>query len=105
MAEAYKRLYQGQPGTSITTIYTVPAATNAVVKNIRIVNMGTASATIQLWHGGTTNANVILPATTLQPGEWGEFDGLIVAPTTEVFSAQASLATTMTVTMYGLELT
>jgi hypothetical protein len=106
MAEAYMKLYQGQPGVAAGVVYTVPAATNAVIKHIRAVNTSTATAvTIGLFDGGSTADKRILPDVVLQPGEWLEWDGLITMPTGATLQAIASVATTVTLTIYGLQLT
>jgi hypothetical protein len=105
MTDTFKKLYQGQPGTSSAALYTVPGSTQTVIKQIRVVNVGTVPASIKLWHGATAvDGTVILPDVTLQPGEWGEFDGLIVAQAAEIIHGKASVAATFTVTMYGLEI-
>ena len=65
MAEAYKKLGQGTltgAGTQ-DTLYTVPAATSAIVKHIRIVNYGATTVNVKLWHDGTTDTYLILPNT------------------------------------------
>jgi len=104
VTDTFKKLAQAQPGVAAATLYTVPAATQTVVKQIRAVNTGTVPASIKLWHDGVADVNVILPPVTLQPGEWGEFDGLIVGEAADTFSGLASVAATITVTMYGLEI-
>lgn len=105
MAEAYLKLYQGQPGVAAGVVYTVPASTNTVVKHIRAVNTGTVGASIGLFDGGSGVTNRILPDVVLQPGEWLEWDGLITMPTTATLQAIASVASTITLTIYGLQLT
>lgn len=105
MAEAYKKLVQTQPGVAAATVYTVPALTNTVIKHIRAVNMGAAAATIGLYDGGTAVTNRILPDVPLGPGEWLEWDGLLTMPTTATLAAIASVASSITLTIYGLELT
>lgn len=107
MAESYKKLYQGQPAAaaSTTTMYTVPAATSAIVKQMRIVNTSTTTATtIKIWNGGTADSNVILPATSIDAGGFAEFDGTITLATGETLIGQTGAAT-ITVTIYGVELT
>lgn len=49
MAYVPKRLYTGAPGTTITTLYTVPAATKVIVKQIIITNTTATNATISLY--------------------------------------------------------
>lgn len=105
MADAFKKLYQGQPGTSAATLYTVPAATSTIVKHIRVANPTATDRTIKLWHDGTADAQVILPAVTVQAGGWAEFDGVILMEAADTLSGQASAATALTVTIYGDEVT
>lgn len=105
MAETWKKLYQGQVGSSATTLYTVPGATEAIIKHIRAVNTSGTARTIRLWHDGSADANAILPPVELGPGEWGEFDGSILAEAADTISGQAGAATAITVTIYGLEIT
>ena len=49
MATTYKVLGQSNPAaTTATTLYTVPAGTQAVVSTIVIANLATASATFRI---------------------------------------------------------
>lgn len=105
MAETYKKLYQGQPGTSAATIYTAPASTAAIVKSIRIVNTTASAATIKLFQSGTADTNVILPATSIDAGGFAEFDGTLTLAAADTLAAQAGTATAITVTVYGVEVT
>lgn len=105
MADAFKKLYQGQPGTSATTLYTVPASTAVIIKHIRVTNPTASDRTVKLWHDGTADANVILPAATVLAGGWAEFDGTILMEAADTLSGQASAATALTVTVYGDEVT
>lgn len=41
-------LYQGQPGTSIATVYTVPGATTVKLASIVLCNTTTSSATVTI---------------------------------------------------------
>ncbi len=103
MADVYKKLYQGQPGASPTTLYTVPAGKAALIKRIVATNPTGTDRTLTLWHDGTANANVILPPATILAGGWGEDDGLYVLEAGDTISGQASAASAITVTIYGLE--
>lgn len=57
-----KKLYTGQPSTSATTLYTAPASTTTIVKNIVICNTTASDATITVYFvpsagsAGATNA-------------------------------------------------
>lgn len=60
MATAYKVLGQSAPSaTTDTTLYTVPASTEAIVSSIVVCNRGTSSATyrIAVRPGGASIAN------------------------------------------------
>lgn len=104
MPDTYKKFYQQQPGTSATTLFTVDSGRQVIVKHIRVVNNDTSARTIKLWHDGTADANVILPATSIRAGGWAEFDGTITMEASDSFSGQASVASKVTVTIYGLEI-
>jgi hypothetical protein len=105
MEHSFRKLYQGQPGTSATTLYTVPGSTAVIIKAIRITNPTGTDRTIKLWHDGTADSNVILPAATVLAGGWAEFDGTILMEASDILSGQASAASALTVTVYGDELT
>lgn len=106
MPDAFKKLYQGRPGDTATTLYTVAVSTSAIVKNIVIVNPATGSNyTMKLWHDGTADTNLILPAVTVMSGGWGNFDGVILMEASDTMSGQASVSGSLTVTIYGDEVT
>lgn len=104
MTDTYKKIAQAQPGTSATTLYTVPSATQAIVKHIRVVNTDSTARTIKFWHDGNSDERVILPATSIRAGGWAEFDGTITLEASDTLSAQASVGSKVTVTIYGLEI-
>ena len=107
MPEAYKKLAQLQLGTDIVTdpaVYTVPAATQTIAKHMRAVNTGAAASTFTIYHDGSASSNCILPPVELAVGEWAEFDGTLLMETADTLKAAASVATTITFSLYGLEL-
>lgn len=110
MADTYKVLYQGQLSTSSGAVYTVPSGTQAIVKTMRVVNTNTASgASISLWHlpsgvSTTGNAYAILPSTTIDAGGFAEFEGTMTMEAGTKLAALAGLATSITLTIYGLEI-
>ena len=105
MADTYKKLAQGQAATTVAVVYTVPASTTAMVKQIHIANTSGATVTIKLWQSGTADANIILPAVTLDGGEFGQFDGNLLMETADTLQAESDTATAVTITVYGLEMT
>ena len=105
MAETYKKLAQGQLPSSAGTLYTVPANTSTIVKHIRIVNTDSSARTARLYHDGTTDATTILPAVSIEAGGWAEFEGTIVMEAADTLSGLGSVASQVTYTVYGMELT
>lgn len=103
---AFKKLAQLQVGTTAATVYTAPALTQVVIKEMRVVVPSTKSAgsTIALYHGGTTDANMICPAVPLAPGEFGIEDATITLQPGDTIAAVASVANTVTLTIYGVEM-
>ena len=56
--------------TTTTTLYTVPASTKTIVKEILLCNTDTAARTVTMFFGsGSAAANTVLPAMTIQAGE------------------------------------
>lgn len=106
MADSFKKVAQtqvaGSPSTS--TLYTVPASTQTVIRHIRVVNTAVNDRTLTLWHDGTADSNMILPPTTIKSGGWAEFDGTITMETGDTLIAQASAGASLTLTAYGLEI-
>lgn len=103
MPEAFKKLDQRQCPNVATTLYTVPASTQVIVKHIRAVNTTGLDATLKLWHDGVTDPFVILPAATILAGGWAEFDGDIVMEAADTISGIGGTNNAITVTIYGLE--
>jgi hypothetical protein len=64
--EVYKKLAQGQAGTSAAAVYTVPASTTAWIEEIRLANCtSNAVAGVMLFAGGTAAANQITGSFTI----------------------------------------
>ena len=105
MADTYKKLYQGTVSTASGVAYTVPSGAQTIVKSMRIVNYHASTATtIKLWQGGSDNSNIILPPTTVDAGGFADFDGTLTMAAADTIVAQAGAASSIAVTIYGLEL-
>jgi len=108
MATAYKILGQSAPAaTTDTNVYTVPAATEAVISTIVVANRGTAQATyrIALRPDGIAIANshyiaydAIVPANDSIALTFG-----ITINATDIVTVQASTANT-TFSIFGSEI-
>lgn len=106
MSDSFEKLYQGRPGSAATTLYTVPASTQTIVKHIVIANPSTSTNyTMSLFHDGSAAQNMILPAVTVLSGGWGTFDGVILMETGDTLVGKSSVSGTLTVTVYGDEVT
>lgn len=105
MPETWKRLAQTQPGTGAATVYTVPGSTMAIVKHIRAVNTGSAVANLKLFNGGTANVNVILPPTEIPVDQMLEMDVTLTLNVADTLAALATVATTISLSIYGVEIT
>lgn len=105
MADAYKKLYQGQLAASVATIYTVPAATSAIIKHIAVVNRTGNAVTFQLWRDGTTDAFAFTAVMPLAPNGMADWDGTFAMNTGETLAGAASSAAGITVTIDGDEIT
>ena len=105
MANTYKLLYQGLLPGAVTTLYTVPASTAAIIKHIRIVHVSGAQASATLYHNGTGITQIILPPVTIPTSGWGEFDGAILAAAADTIRGFATSAGQFATTIYGDEVT
>jgi hypothetical protein len=104
--DTVKKLGQMELTGSTDTLYTVPGATSALVKHMSIVNTSTISgSTVKLWHDGSANVNLIMPAVTIAAGEWAEFEGTITMETGDTLKAEAQSANIITITVHGVEFT
>lgn len=59
-----KKLYHGRPGTTVATLYTVPASTTTHLKQIVLTNLTNAAAYVTLYlvasAGSASDDNVLL---------------------------------------------
>lgn len=94
MATAYKVLGQSNPAaTTNTTLYTVPAATSAVVSSIVICNQTASAATYRI---------AVRPAgAAVASQHWIVYGATVAASDSTVLTIGATLATTDVVTVYA----
>uniref|UniRef100_A0A7U3YCT9 Uncharacterized protein n=1 Tax=Geobacillus sp. (strain Y4.1MC1) TaxID=581103 RepID=A0A7U3YCT9_GEOS0 len=99
MATTPKRLYKGTAGTTSTTVYTVPASTTTIVKNIVLTNKTGSAATITITIAGTEvvyNYSVAANDTVV-------LDLSLVMSATEIITVQAGTANAINVYISGVE--
>jgi len=109
MADTYKRLAQTNTAAAgPTTVYTVPAATTAIVRKVVVLNPGVSAATVTLHHvedgGSAGNDTLILPSTALQAGEHGVDEAPFVMEEGDFIAVQTDGTNSVTVHVYGLEI-
>jgi len=91
---AYKVLGQSNPAaTTATTLYTVPAASSAVVSTISICNQASAAATFRI---------AVRPAgATLDPKHYIVYGATVPASDTTMLTVGLTLAATDVITIYA----
>lgn len=94
MATAYKVLGQSNPAaTTNTSLYTVPAATSAVVSTITVANLGASAGTFRV---------AIRPSgAAIDNKHYIAYDTTIAALDTLTLTLGITLATTDVVTVYA----
>jgi kynurenine formamidase len=102
-----KRLYVGQPGTSLGTLYTVPANTKTIVKNIILTNTTGTAANVTIHfvpNGGSADAtNKIISSYTVNTNDTVVIDLSSVLETGDTIQAIQGTANAITVYVSGVE--
>lgn len=99
MANTAKTLARTAAATSNTTLYTVPAATTAVITNILVTNTSGSSQTFTINFDGIAAYS----GTTIAANSTAMFDLKQVLTTTKVISGSAS-ATSINFHISGMEI-
>jgi hypothetical protein len=100
-----KTLAHAQLGSSAGTLYTVPSATKAIVRHIRVVNPDTASHTFDLYRNGSGDANRLTETVTVPAGGSWEDDVFIGLETVgDTIQGKADTATKLTIYIGGAEI-
>ena len=120
MTDTFKKLGQAVVGAAATPVYKLPNGTSTIIKQIRVVNTSSSVAdSITLWDGLTALAAsaptttsqeqyMILPPISIDAGGFAEFEGTITLPSNAAAGycvAAKGVNGTLTVTLYGLEIT
>jgi hypothetical protein len=109
MAIAYKVLGQAHPaGTADTTLYTAPAATQAVVSTLSITNVtGTAANArvfVRIAGAAAGISNAVLYDVPLAANSVAAFTLGITLAATDVVTVRASAGATLTFQLFGSEI-
>ncbi len=103
MALSFKKLAQAQLSTVVAATYTVPAATQAIIKSIVYANTSGLAVAVTAYDGAADDAHTITPGVSVPgTGLYTETDTKTM-DAGQVFRAKAGANTSVTVTIYGLE--
>lgn len=101
-----ERIAQGLLGTGITTLYTVPAATSVITRNIAITNFTATTASAELWAGaGSEITQRFLPGVEVEASGVLNIDNIIILNPTDVLYGKASTASALNYHIYGARIT
>ncbi len=107
MADVEKRLAgPTQLGTVAATVYTVPAATTAIIRHVRVTNTTTASAHFTMSIGADGAATrwfhqaLVRRSDKNMPLNWS---GSLVLAAGEIVQAYSDTATALTLVISGIE--
>lgn len=106
MADVAKKMYEGQPGTTDTLLYTAVAA-GAVVRNIHIANTTGTAATLTLGlnaGAALAAAEHFMSAVSIPANGQLDWSGFAVLDGSETIRALQGTASALTVTISGVEL-
>lgn len=105
MADTASRVYgPAQPGTGNATLYTVPGATTATIRNIHITNTTGTAANISLAINGTaaTAANCFLYQFSIPANGSYDWSGFLVLATTDTLQGLQGTGSALTLTVSAI---
>lgn len=84
--------------------YTVPGATNAIIRSIVLVNTTGSSVTVSLFTDGSAAANKILDTYTIPANTRVSLNDVITLAAAGAIWGVCSAATAVTMSIFGLEI-
>ena len=104
MAFNIKLLGEGQLAVATAVIYTVPGATQTIIKTITLVNTDSVPRTVNLFiKGAATNRRIIPKDTSLGAGFLLETDQEYTLEAGDTIEGDASAVTIVDFTIHGVE--
>jgi hypothetical protein len=104
-----KNLYHGLVTNGTDTLYTVPASTTTIVKNIHIANTTATAATISIWvdNNGTTagDAEAILKTFNIPANDYVRINCYEIMAAASTIKATAGTTNVLSVHINGATLT
>lgn len=103
---SYKKIAQSLVASGAgTLIYTVPAATMAIIKTMTVVNQSGGTATIAVYISGSSAVNCFLPDTPLGDDEHGEWTGSLALEAGATIRVISDTNNALAYHIYGDEVT
>jgi hypothetical protein len=104
MTDTYKVLSQSQLPNAAAAQYTVPGATQAIIRSIRLVNTSGSTVTVSLFVNGSGAGNKILDTYSIGANTAITINDVITLGATNTLQGVASTAAVVTMTVFGLEI-
>jgi hypothetical protein len=104
MTDNYKRLSQSQLPAAAAAQYTVPGATQAIIRSIILVNTTGSPVTVSLFVGGSASSNKILDTYSIPANTRVTLNDVLTLGAADTLQAVASSAASVTMTVFGLEI-
>lgn len=106
MVDTASRVYgPAQPGTSETTLYTVPASTTLILRNIIIANTTGSAATFKMSIGADAAGTRLFSDFSVAANDVLEWTGFVVLAAAETLRAQQGTSGALTFTASGVLVT
>lgn len=105
MTISIKSLADGQLANSKGTLYTTPASTQAIVKNIILVNTNTSSETVNLYFkaSGGTSRRLIPKDTTLPASNSLVMDDLVTLEAADIIEGATTTGSKVDFVINGVQ--
>jgi len=103
----YPQLFQATltGGGTKDLVYTPAAGVEAIIKEIRMVNIhASTAATVRIYHGGNADGNTIMPDITVEAGCLLKDTGTITTDENDGLYFESDNASSIVVTGYGMEI-
>lgn len=104
MTDTYKKLSQTQLPNLSAAQYTVPGATQAIIRSVVLVNTDSSPRTVSLYTDGSAAANKILDAYTIPANTRVELNAVMTLAAAGAVWGVADVAAKVTMTVFGLEI-
>jgi hypothetical protein len=104
VTDTYKKLFQGQLPAAAAAQYTVPGATQAIIRTIVLVNTDSSPRTVSLYTDGSANANKILDTYSIPANSRVTLNDVMTLGAAGAVWGVASVAAVVTMTIFGLEI-